>query len=284
MVVREARKVKRVEIWRGGRGVSFFGFLFGLGGFLEGEEAYNRHNPSTQAPPSTADSQQAHDDGDDGRPERDLVRDEIPFGDATVHRHSLGSRVSQHLILEILRVALSIVDRARDGIVRVARAGRLVRRSRSVEAELLDRVEDEVGVSLAAPVDVAGGLVGGAVVPEVDAVCLFQAAGALSELQRGCELGLVGQIPGICGGEVAEVGGHEVVVVEGRAGGPAGDFEAGEGDEGGDGEGHWREDTRDATGFAHGCGLCWRGVGWVKVLLCSPVFKSDDVCLFGRME
>lgn len=133
-------------------------------------------------------------------------------------------------------------------------------------------------MSLAAPVDIARGLVGGAVVPEVDAVCFFQAARALCELQRGGEFGLVREIAGVCGGEIAEVGGHEVVAVKGRVGRPAGDFQAGEGDEGGDGEGHWREDTRDATALTHSCGLYWRRVGWLRCR-CDP--SRCRRCLFG---
>jgi len=69
-------------------------------------------------------------------------------------------------------------------------------------------------LSVAAVVNVAGSLVCAAIVPEVDAVGLFELAAGFGESQGCCELGGVAHGSGISDGEVAEVDGHKVVVVE----------------------------------------------------------------------
>jgi len=103
---------------------------------------YNRHDPCAQASPATANRQQADDDRDDSRPECDLVCDEVPLGDALVHFDGSRRGVSEHVVLEFLRVLFGIVDGALDGVVARARSSRDLCVCR-VEAELLDRVEDE---------------------------------------------------------------------------------------------------------------------------------------------
>lgn len=173
---------------------------------------YNCHDPSAQTAPATADSKQTDHNRDQSRPERDLVRDEVPLRDALVHLDCSGRSVSEHLVLELFHILFRVVDGTRDCVVRFARASRRLS-SGSVQTELLDRIKDEAGLSVAAPVDVARGLVCGAVVPEVDAVGLLQLATGFGEGQSGCELGAVGQASSICGGKVGEVDGHEVVGV-----------------------------------------------------------------------
>lgn len=50
----------------------------------------------------------------------------------------------------------------------------------------------------------------------------------MSQGESGRELGSVGNVASVGGGEVAEVDGHEVVCVERRVDTPAGHFETGD--------------------------------------------------------
>lgn len=141
-----------------------------------------------------------------------MIRDEVPLGHALVYFDRPRRSVSENLVLELLRILLRFVDLARNCVIRVARTSRRVSRG-SVEPKLFHRVEDEGRLPVTAPIDVAGGFVRGAVVPEVDAVGLLELATGFGERQGGCELGAVRQAAGVGGGEVAEVDGHEVVGV-----------------------------------------------------------------------
>jgi len=188
--------------------------ISGLLAFLRADGwTHNGHDPRAQASPATANRQQADDDCDHSRPECDLVCDEVPLGDALVDFDGRRRSVSEHVVLEFLRVLFRIVDGALDSVVSAARSSRDLCVCR-IETELLYGVEDEARLSVAAVVDVAGSLVCAAVVPEVDAVGLFELTACFGERQGCCELGGVAYRSGVCGSEVAEVDGHQVVVVQ----------------------------------------------------------------------
>lgn len=86
VVVRAARKVKIVEICEDGLAMALLWRILG--------ETHDSHDPSAQASPATADGQQTDHNGDQSRPEGDLVRDEVPLSDAPVDLHGSRSAVS----------------------------------------------------------------------------------------------------------------------------------------------------------------------------------------------
>jgi len=146
-----------------------------------------------------------------------LVCPEVPLGDTLVHAHCLRCSLSKQFVLAVLIFVLDVVDRTLHRVVRTARASR-GRAVGGVQLEEVDGVEDEAGLLLAAPVHVAVGFVASAVAPEVDAVLIFEDASSRGRAQGVCEISGVGT----CCGEVAEVDGHHVVVVQWRAFGPPG--------------------------------------------------------------